>query len=142
VIAVTPDDTGERYAIPDGEPVIGCDFVIGQNGTQPILSVTPRDGQGNLVQIPNGATVTFALKNRLYGTTGLTVNNAAAQLVSATDPETSVVYNKLVYTWLAADTATPGMYYGQFTVVLPASGGKEYVPQPAPILINIAAIVE
>ena len=92
---------------------MAADLTISQGATTPVLSQTITDASGNAVNL-TGATVTFLM--RQLSSSSLTVN-AAASIVS---PSAGTVQ----YSWAATDTATAGMYMGQFHCVL--SGGGIY----------------
>ncbi len=92
---------------------MAADLTISQGATTPALAQTITDASGNVVNL-TGGTVTFLM--RQLSSSALTVN-AAATILS---PSAGTVQ----YSWSATDTATAGMYMGQFHCVL--SGGGTY----------------
>ena len=100
-------------------------FYIKQGDTSPYLQVTLKDGDGAVVNL-TGATAVFSM--RRGGST--TVSEQSATVVS---PATAGVVR---YTWGASDTATPGMYEGEFEVTF--SGGEiQTYPNAGYIEINV-----
>ena len=89
------------------------DLIIRQGDTTPLLQQTILDASGNAMNL-TGATVTFTLRAL---TSNQPVVNATAQILNAA---TGLVQ----YAWTASDTATPGLYMGEFHVTL--SGGGTY----------------
>jgi BppU N-terminal domain len=89
------------------------DLVLRQGDTTPALQQTILDASGNVVNL-TGATVTFVMR-ALTSTTP--VVNTNATILNAAN-------GTVQYSWAAADTATAGLYMGEFHVTL--SGGGTY----------------
>jgi len=80
------------------------DFHIGEGQTYPALAATLKED--GVAKDLTASTVTFSMKN-VYGAT--VIDSASATLIVAAD-------GTVKYTFLAADTADPGLYYGHFEV--------------------------
>lgn len=89
------------------------DLTISQGATTPVLSETITDQNGNSVNLTS-ATVIFIMRQLSSSTPTV---NAAATITNATA-------GQVTYSWSSADTATAGLYMGQFHCVL--SGGSTY----------------
>ena len=100
------------------------DFTIKQNDRLPALQATLEDGEGNPVDL-TGTTIKF--KMRGASATTLKVD-AGATIVSPT-------LGTVKYEWAAAETDTPGDYYGEFEVT---SAGKTLTfPNGAHLFIRV-----
>ena len=115
------------------------DLIIGQGATSPALTATMTDQSGNPVNL-SGCTVTFVMRSLFSSTpvvnTTATITNAAAGTVQ--------------YSWLATDTATSGLYSGQFQVVTgsgttfsaPTDGYLEISIEDSLALANVTELVD
>jgi len=77
-------------------------FYLARNDLLPVLTVTPKDGDGATVVIANGATVVFNL---------ITVNGGAVKVSRGAAVALS---GALSYTWASGDTDTAGDFRGEF----------------------------
>lgn len=100
-------------------------FFVKQNDTAPSIRATLYDGNGSAVNL-SGASVKFNL--RAVGSSS-TVVSALADIVTAAS-------GIVQYDWQAGDTATVGIYHGEFEVTF--SGGLvETFPNGAHIRVEI-----
>lgn len=85
------------------------DFYIKVGNTGPDLQVELLDEDGDVIDITGYSTIKFSMRNKRTGTT--VIDGVAAV-------EVTVNPGVIKYEWVAADTATPGEYEGEFEVVL------------------------
>lgn len=112
------------------DPVTGLalDFVLARHDRLPSLRGTALDDAGSPVDLTAATGVTFTL--RPY-----TAPGAALAPVTFTSAGT-IDGDSLQYDWAATDTATSGIYRGQFTLTFP--GPKTLtVPNNAYLLIGV-----
>lgn len=98
-----------------------ADFSIPQDTLLPILTATLTYDDGTPIDL-TGATVKFQM--RLPGSSTLKVDSAAVVVGAATLGQVS-------YTWVAADTDTPGLYVAWFSAVF----GLSTLHAPNPSLV-------
>jgi len=101
-------------------------FSIEQGAQLPALEATLTKGDGtpqNLV----GGTVTFSMKRKRTGT--VKINAGSATIVTA-------AAGTVKYSWQAADTDTPGVYYGRFRVT-GLAGGPAAFPTSGYIYVTV-----
>lgn len=104
---------------------MSADLTIGQGLTSPVLTQTITDAGGSALNLTGGS-VQFVM--RRLSAASPTVN-AACALADA--PAGQVSYN-----WSTADTATPGLYMGQFLCTL-SSGATYAFPNEGFIEIEV-----
>lgn len=84
-------------------------FYIKKRDRLPVIVGTVKDGNGVIVNL-TGATAKFIMSATPGGTPLI---NAVATILA---PATA---GRVKYDWLAADTLTPGTYYGEFEITFP-----------------------
>lgn len=104
------------------------DFYIKVGNTAPDLQVELLDDDGDPINISGYSSIKFSMRNQKSGT--VIVDDAAATEIS-TNP------GIIKYEWEAVDTATAGVYEGEFKVVL-ISGQIITFPNNGYILILIS----
>ena len=108
---------------------MAVDFSIKVGDVLPVLTATLSDASGALAI--NGATVRFHMDDR---DTGAEIVNAVAENL---DDATEANRGKVRYQWQAADTDTPGWFWGEFQVTF--TGPKTLTfPSPGHLLIHVA----
>lgn len=85
-----------------------ADFEIAQGDTGPPLIVQLTDWTGVAANL-TGATIAFHMADKPDGTGNTLVTAAATVFGTPTNGQAQ-------YSWIAADTATPGDYFGEFQV--------------------------
>ncbi len=92
------------------------------NDLQPYYYVQAKDAAGAVIDL-TGATIVATMKNVVTDvvkinrqSTGITISTAASGLFH--------------YAWQSGETDTGGIYYIEFEITPPASGGKFTLPQP------------
>lgn len=98
-----------------------AEFQIPQDRLLPLLTATLSDANG-VLNLSGASAVKFQM--RLPGSSTLKVN-AAADVTDAAGGE-------VTYTWVGADTDTPGLYVSWFEVT---AGGKTFAaPEPSMVV--------
>jgi len=103
-------------------------FYIGRNDTLPSLTHTMTDSDGDSIDVSD-ATVTFTMVDSEDITTQYVLEQACTVL---SGQSTGLVQ----YEWSAADTATAGIYLGQFEAIF-NSGGKQTAPLTDSLVIVV-----
>ena len=94
---------------------------------QPVAETVIRRGSKIVDLTAEGATtVTFTMRNRYDS--AVKIDEAAASIFDGPN-------GKLRYTWVAADTDTPGVYLADWTVTFP--GGPESFPTRASDIVIV-----
>lgn len=97
-------------------PTRSPDYYIGEGQTYPAIGATLKES--GVAKDLTGATATFSMKNKW----GVTVVDSASASI---DDEPNGIVS---YTFTAAQTADPGLYYGHFEVDF-GSGSTAIWPQ-------------
>jgi hypothetical protein len=103
-------------------------FTIKKGDTAPPLAIQIVQDSDNLPLDLTSATATFTMYRNEDGSSVKT-NASTATIYAASD-------GKVRYDWDAADTDTPGTYYGEFTITL-QSGKKTTSPPEGYIVVEI-----
>jgi len=110
---------------------VTVDFTMQSHDLLPSIQATLKNPDGSIVDLTNATSVNFIL---LAANTDWTPKAGATPTVDAAAtmvlPKTSGVVN---YAWVAGDTATAGLYLGQWEVIWPGA-----LPQSFPTLTYYA----
>jgi hypothetical protein len=109
-----------------------ADFYISTTNTQPVISDRITDSDGNVADLI-GRTVKFVMVAMMDFTV---VINAGASILYEDPEDVPAGAANVRYSWLAADTATAGVYYARWHVYNGANLELVY-PNVDPIVIQV-----
>lgn len=103
-------------------------FKIKRNDTLPTLDVKLKDSLTTYMNLNvSGLTVNFSMKEVETGI--IQINSASASII---DPDTGSVQ----YQWVAGNTSTAGVYYGEFELLY-EDGNRLTFPTDSSLIVNI-----
>lgn len=108
---------------------MAVDFSIKRNDLAPSLRGTATDGNGSPINLSDIINTVFLMTLADPSITTPTINRAAATIEDA-------VNGTIRYDWVQGDTATAGIYKGEFELTK-SSGQPETIPNDGYLMIEI-----